>query len=101
MADLPSRDAFAGCLNTRFRLMDGPEASFDLELAEVSELKVASRQQFFSIYFEGPASQLLSQRIYRLSHDTLGEMDLFLVPIAKRGESILYEVVFNHLVSPA
>jgi len=100
MADLPTRDAFAGCLNTGFHVMDGSTAVFDLELAEVSELKVVPRQQIFSIIFRGPASRLLPQRIYRLKQDTLGEMDLFLVPVARKEESILYEVVFNRLMPP-
>jgi hypothetical protein len=96
---LPTRDAFAGCLHTRFRVMDGsPQDELDLELAQVSELRVASSSQVFSILFRGLADHFMPQRIYRLSHERLGELELFLVPVGKQGESILYEAVFNQLI---
>ena len=96
---LPTRDDFAGCLHTRFRVMDAPQqAVLDLELAQVSELRGNRSAQTFSIVFHGPAGRFMPQRIYRLSHDRLGELELFLVPVGKEGESILYEAVFNQLI---
>jgi len=98
MSELPGRDEFAGCLHTRFNVANVLPDGLELELDEVSELRVGYRQQSFSAVFSGPADQTLPQHIYRLKHDRLGLLDLFLVPIARKGESILYEAVFNRLI---
>lgn len=37
------------------------------------------------------------QAIYRVSHPTLGEFDLFLVPVQSRKPGLDYEAVFNLL----
>jgi hypothetical protein len=38
---------------------------------------------------------LLPQRIYRLEHDELGALDLFLVPIGRDDSGVRYEAVFT------
>lgn len=49
----------------------------------------------FSLYFRGPGSIYLEQRIYRLTHDAFPDpLDIFLVPVAKENEGYLYEAVF-------
>jgi hypothetical protein len=96
--ELPTRDDFAGCLHSMFRVMNDPRIELDLELAQVSEMRTTSSSQVFSILFRGPAGWFMPQHIYRLGHDRLGELELFLVPIGKEGESILYEAVFNQLI---
>ena len=49
----------------------------------------------FSILFRGPKELNLPQAIYRLEHETLGSMDLFLVPIGPGDEGMDYEAVFT------
>lgn len=49
----------------------------------------------FQIRFKGPLSQLLPQRIYSCSHDNLGAMEIFLVPIAQEADGYVYQAVFN------
>jgi hypothetical protein len=100
MPELPGRDAFFACLHTRFRLADDPAADFALELVEVTELKTAPQQQSFSVYFKAPANRYLPQQIYRLAHDRLGELDLFLVPVGRQEGAFLYEAAFNCLLPP-
>lgn len=55
------------------------------------------RAEPFSVYFLGPRSPVLPQRIYRVEHDQLGTLDLFLVPIGPdpKAGGMLYEAVFN------
>jgi hypothetical protein len=55
------------------------------------------RAEPFSAYFLGPRSPVLSQRIYKVTHDQLGTLDLFLVPIGPDPQAggMLYEAVFN------
>ena len=94
---LPARDDFAGCLHSRFRVAAELPGEFDLELVQVSELRTSSHQVNFSIIFQGPQERFLPQRIYRLNHDRLGDLELFLVPVSRQGETILYEAVFNFI----
>ena len=49
----------------------------------------------FSLFFVGPRSFLLQQRMYDVSHDVLGRMPLFIVPIREDAETYLYEAVFT------
>lgn len=70
---------------------------FELELIEVSELRKGPLQEMFSIVFRSRSETVLPQRIYRLKHERLGEMDLFLVPIKKDADGVYYEAIFNRL----
>ena len=49
----------------------------------------------FSVVFLGPRDPVLPQRIYRLEHDELGTLDLFLVPIGRDDAGVRYEAVFT------
>jgi hypothetical protein len=72
-----------------------------LELASVTELgsggaEPGPRRRPFSLLFLGPVSQqYLLQHIYRLEHEQLGALDLFLVPLGPEGGRMRYEAVFN------
>ena len=78
-------------------LEGGP--GLELELAEVAlyprDTMAAPRRAPFSLLFRGPAQAFLPQRIYRLQHPEMGELDLFLVPIRRDGDTLVYEAVFN------
>ena len=85
-------------LDSKFRLhLDGSDW-LELELIEVSELKAGRNQEIFSIELRCRSSAALPQRIYRLEHENLGQLDLFLVPIRKDDQWVCYEAVFNRLV---
>ncbi len=49
----------------------------------------------FSVVFLGPRDPVLPQRIYRLEHEELGALDLFLVPIGRDAAGVRYEAVFT------
>jgi hypothetical protein len=72
-----------------------------LELVEVAELgssggEAGPRRRPFSLLFLGPVSQqYLLQHIYRLEHEQLGALDLFLVPLGPEGGRMRYQAVFN------
>jgi hypothetical protein len=53
----------------------------------------------FSVFFEGSRDSVLTQQIFQLSHDTMGEFEVFLVPIRGEGEKSRYEAVFNYFKS--
>ncbi len=47
----------------------------------------------FSLLFRNVAS--LPQQIHTLVHPSLGEVDIFLVPVARDGDATVYQAVFN------
>jgi len=49
----------------------------------------------FSLVFRAPAGTPLPQRIYRLHHEELGLLELFLVPIGPDADGMCYEAVFS------
>jgi hypothetical protein len=69
-----------------------------LMLAEARDLGSTAQQEQFTITFQGPAQPFLPQGTYGLIHGGLGEMALFLVPIAQSPEGYLYQAVFNRLI---
>jgi hypothetical protein len=75
----------------------GPELELRLDrLVEVPASPGAPRQEPFTLTFLGPAGQHLPQRTYRLRHDSLGELDVFLVPVGPLADGRhQYEAVFN------
>jgi hypothetical protein len=98
MSDLLEHHVFAGLLNTKFRVVvDSPDV-VELELVEVSENKVTSHQEYFTIIFSGAPDQFLGQGTRSLQHDKMGTIDLFLVPVGKDESGIQYESVFNRIL---
>ena len=85
-------DDFRPLQGHRFRITpDGAEA-FEVELVDVTEIpRDPGGRVPFSLVFEGGPNPPLEQRIYRVEHDKLGELDIFLVPIAVDR----YEAIFT------
>jgi hypothetical protein len=83
---------FAPLRGDRFRIAPDDSPPFDVELADVTEIPREPRGRApFSLEFRGGPSPPLPQRIYRVQHDDLGAIEIFLVPIA----SDRYEAVFT------
>jgi hypothetical protein len=83
---------FEPFLNQRFRVEPGEHPPFELELVEVSEIeRDPGGRAPFSLVFRGGPTPPLPQRIYRVEHDDLGALEIFLVPIAADR----YEAVFT------
>jgi hypothetical protein len=49
----------------------------------------------FSLIFVGKDPNILPQRIYRMGHEQLGELAIFLVPVGKDAEGVSYQATFN------
>ena len=96
MTEIFNYETFAGQLNTKFALADAAQP-FELELVEVTKPTVTANQTFFSLFFLGSADFLLPQGSYRLNHEQLGEIIIFLVPISRGAEGFKYEAAFNLL----
>ena len=100
MAASLTAEEFSKHVNTKFRARVDVEAEVDLELVEVKGYlgRPGDQQgmERFSIFFKGPVKPLLTQNTYSMSHDAMGTLDLFIVPIKPEGEGSRYEAVFNY-----
>ena len=72
------------------------EPACEVELIEVSESEAPGpERQQFSVVFRGGSDQPLPQRIYRVEHDELGALEIFLVPIGPDEVAQRYEAIFT------
>ena len=102
MLETLTKTTFADCLGSKFRLHYGAANPLDVELIEATGFPARPdqaggpvRREPFSIVFRGPRAVVLPQRIYRLEHDTLGTLEIFLVPIGPDETGMRYEAIFN------
>jgi hypothetical protein len=90
---------FAHHLGTVFRLRRPDGGTLELTLLEASPHPhlphAPGRRQGFSVVFRSAWPAHLPQGIYRLDHDLMGSLDLFLVPVGPREGAMFYEAVFN------
>jgi hypothetical protein len=98
MIESPTMETFSRLANTKFLMHFGESQSAELELVKVADVGSSARQIQFSLLFVGRNAPL-SQGIYRVEHDELGTLDLFLVPIGRDQNGIQYEAIFNRMVS--
>ncbi|MGB7203491.1 MAG: hypothetical protein WBD16_14685 [Pyrinomonadaceae bacterium] len=96
MTDNLDYEIYFGVKGSEFRLAD---SDIQLELVEVSEKKVTGVHEMFSLLFCGAKDEALSQGTYDLTHDTLGSVTLFLVPVGLDENGYRYEAAFNRLLS--
>lgn len=89
---------FAQAVNQGFDLMIG-EATMALTLVEAKPLPVhpfpGMMRAPFSLMFRSGKAVVLPQRLYRLRHADLGAIDLFLVPVGRDVQGVLYQALFN------
>ena len=100
MLDQLNAADFSAHLNQHFQLQLEGSEPLELELIDVSLLgsgdpdpESPERRRGFSLVFRGPQSPLLIQQIYGLEHETMGHLDLFLVPLAPDRQGARYEAV--------
>jgi hypothetical protein len=91
-------DSFSEYLKTKFRVHVGDDTTVELELVEAKDGGSNAKQERFSILFRGPLDVTLGQGTYRVEHDKLGALDLFVVPVGRSESGIEYEAIFNRLI---
>ena len=93
-----TEDLFGQHLNTKFYI-PLEDRRVELELVRVvgdkSSLEKIPGWERFSIYFLGPGDFYLPQATYHMEHESLGEQDIFLVPIGVEDKRFRYEAVFS------
>jgi len=110
-----TRSVFAPHLSEMFLVRLNGEEVY-LQLVEVGDLEPASidksalhnvenpafkvklQEESFRLLFRAVSENRLRQNTWRLEHRTLGDVELFLVPVGRPdGPYQLYEAVFNRL----
>ena len=99
LADLHLAD-FTACVGTTFRMEVGQGRWVDATLDEAQRgFADTERNEQFSLTFRVRLDVALPARIYRMSSDAVGNLDLFLTPVGRDAECILYEAWFNRLTA--
>ena len=104
------RERFAGHEGSIFTVvktgipgaLDVPFGPVELELTAVEDL-TRGPVDAFSLLFRGPRDKEFGQGNYRLGHQTIGSVDLFLVPILDpqpRDTRICYQAIVSRLKEP-
>jgi hypothetical protein len=96
--DVLTLQNFAGCVGQAFDLSLG-ESTVPLTLSEARpsapQILPGMRREPFSLLFRSHSAIVLPQQIYRLKNMSLGILDIFLVPVARDKDGIVYQAVFN------
>ena len=101
---LLTEEEFSKHVNTKFRVNVDAPSPVDLELVEVKGYPYKNNpneqknMERFSLNFYGPGDIFLPQATYKLTHESMGEMALFLVPLAHTERGWLYEAVFKYYI---
>ena len=94
-----TEEEFSQYSGDKFRLKLNQQ-EIELELAEVKGYPFGPNEQSglerFSVFFSGPAEARLAQGLYPLQHESMGEFEVFLVPVAQNDQGFRYEAVFNY-----
>ena len=84
---------FAPLVGTTFALAN---ALGELVLIDAEALPAGSGapRAPFSLIFEGPLQPMLEQQIHAFRHETLGALELFLVPLSRGDSAVRYQAIF-------
>jgi hypothetical protein len=95
--ELLTLEHFAGCVNETFSAaLNDMEVPFVLVEARPVEAKTHNSMRApFSLLFRNSSPFLFPQQIYVMRHPRVGEVGIFLVPVAQEREGFLYQAVFN------
>lgn len=92
-----THEAFTQQVNTKFQVQIDQNTAAQLELIEISELKLYPHQEQFAVVFRGPLNISLGQGVRSFTHDQMGQFEIFIVPIRQDEQGLYYEAVFNRL----
>ncbi len=95
--DLLTLEHFSGCVNETFTAaLNEGEIEFVLVEARALPTRMPNAMRApFSLLFRNTAVFLFPQQIYQMRHPKIGEVGIFLVPIAREREGFLYQATFN------
>ena len=93
-----SFEFFASHLKETFSLSLG-ESSIDMTLVQAQRrpprVVAGLRAEPFTLYFKCQSPVLLPQKMYPFKNDGTGTLNIFIVPVARERDGVVYEAVFN------
>ena len=101
MNPLPTREAFAGRLHTKFAMRSDESEPIELELIDVRDQAASVTHESFSLMFRAPVEAPAHQGTFRLEHESGEALDVFLVPVKRDDTGLFFEAVFNCLPARA
>ena len=91
-------EGFAPYLNETFEVNLGA-SSVEMTLVQATKGKPRDweglRKEPFSLLFKCAKPVILPQRIYPFENSGFGKMDIFIVPVGRDRDGIVYQAVFN------
>ena len=99
MAELPTEEDFRKQLGTKFGVTVEAPRPLELELVEVKGWTTRPEEvqgmERFALTFRGPGDLFIDQNTYTLTHEEMGELLVFLVPVGRDERGFSYQAVFN------
>jgi hypothetical protein len=92
-----THEEFTKPVNTKFQVQNEENIPVELELIEISEMKLYPKQEEFSLEFRSPLNMFLSQGVHNFSHEQMGQFELFIVPFKQDDQGFYYQAIFNRL----
>ena len=95
MLDKLQRSDFEDLDNKTFQIDfgDAGKATAVLESTKGFNVDSGDRREPFALFFRSAGPPI--QRIYPVTHEKLGTLEIFLVPIGENEDGLLYEAVFT------
>ena len=98
MSDRLELATFEPCVGEAFRIEaeEGLPVELTLTDATTGPWQPEGQTAFaFELTFRGPRDPILPQATYRMTHATLGSLDVFIVPLKSEAEGTTYQAVFS------
>lgn len=101
MEKLTSGD-FRPYLNQKFHIHYGQGETLEVELIEVTDLRetrqnlpAGVRTPFSLIWRSSNPTQYLPQHTFQITHETMGTLEIFIVPIGPDSVGMRYQAIFT------
>jgi hypothetical protein len=99
MADTITKAAFQATIGTSYRVLLSADIAAELNLIQVRELSSAPGYETFALDFRGSLESRMEQGTYAMEQESIGKLDVFIVPVGADDKSFYYEAVFNRRVN--
>ena len=91
------KENFDPHLKEKFDVNSEEHGAVEVELVETAD-KSNDVTDCFTLLFKGSKEKLLDQKLYKVKHAKMGELDLFMTPVFDEDkDAFYYESVFNRL----
>jgi hypothetical protein len=91
-------EGFAPFLNATFSVGLG-ESTVEMTLIEATKGKPQQweglRKEPFSLIFKCASPVILPQKLYSFENPGFGKMEIFIVPVGRQRDGVVYQAVFN------